>query len=132
MDQVVPTFSQKLARGALRAALLVVALYALFVLAAYHWDYSNGDRAGFVQKFANKGWVCKTWEGELAMVNLPGQLAEVFPFTVRDEAVAAQVNAALGKRVVLTYEEHRGLPTSCFGETGHFVTAVRVVEAGAP
>jgi hypothetical protein len=111
-------------------AVLVAA--ALFVLAAYHWDYSNGDRAGFVQKFANKGWICKTWEGELAMVNLPGQMAELFPFTVRDDAVAAEVNAALGKRVVLTYEEHRGLPGSCFGDTAYFVTAVRVVEAGAP
>ena len=100
--------------------------------AAYHWDYSNGDRAGYVQKFANKGWICKTWEGELAMVSLPGQMAELFAFTVRDAAVAAEVNAALGKRVVLTYEEHRGLPGSCFGDTAYFVTAVRVVEAGAP
>jgi hypothetical protein len=125
-------FLRKISKGAALACAGLVALYALFVLAAYHWDYSNGDRAGYVQKFANKGWICKTWEGELAMVSLPGQMAELFAFTVRDDAVAAEVNAALGKRVVLTYEEHRGLPGSCFGETAYFVTAVRVVEAGAP
>ncbi len=125
-------FVAKLVKGSVWAVVAALVAAALFVLAAYHWDYSNGDRAGYVQKFAHKGWLCKTWEGDLAMVNLPGQLAEMFPFTVRDDAVAAQVNAALGKRVILTYEEHRGLPGSCFGDTAHFVTAVRVMEEGAP
>lgn len=122
----------RLVKGSVWTAVAAFVAAALFVLAAYHWDYSNGDRAGYVQRFANKGWLCKTWEGDLAMVNLPGQMAEMFPFTVRDDAVAAEVNAALGKRVVLTYEEHRGLPGPCFGDTDHFVTAVRVVEGTTP
>jgi hypothetical protein len=125
-------FVAKLFKGSLWTGVAVLALVALYTLFAYSWSYSDGERAGYVQKIANKGWVCKTWEGELAMVNLPGQLSELFQFTVRDDAVAAQVNAALGKRVVLTYAEHRGLPSSCFGETAYFVTAVRVVDAAAP
>jgi hypothetical protein len=115
-------------------ALIVVALgiLALYVWVALRISYSEGDRAGYVQKFSRKGWLCKTWEGELAMVNLPGAMPEVFAFTVRDDTVADQLNKTLGQRVVITYEEHRGIPTQCFGETGYFVTGVRALEGAAP
>jgi hypothetical protein len=92
------------------------------------WSYSEGERAGYVQKFSKKGWVCKTWEGELAMVTMPGTLTEKFPFSVRDAAVAARIEKTMGKRVALVYEQHPGVPTSCFGETEHFVSDVRTVE----
>ena len=92
-----------------------------------HWSYSTGERAGWLQKLSNKGWICKTWEGELAMVSMPGAAPEKFYFTVRDDAVANQINAAMGKRVTLHYEEKVGLPSSCFGETRHFVTRVTEV-----
>lgn len=110
----------------------VLAVVALYIWAALHISYSEGDRAGYVQKFSRKGWLCKTWEGELAMVNLPGAMPEVFAFTVRDDAVADRLNETLGQRVVITYEEHRGIPTQCFGETGYFVTGVRALEGAAP
>jgi hypothetical protein len=54
--------------------------------------------------------------------------AEKFLFTVRDEAVAARLNQSMGKKVALHYEEHKGVPTSCFGETPYFVTEIRVLE----
>jgi hypothetical protein len=116
----------------LRNALLVlcaaaVALTALYLVVATRWSYSSGERAGYVQKFSRKGWVCKTWEGEIAMANLPGAMPELFPFTVRDEAVAAQINTLLGARVVLGYEQHLGLP-SCFGETQYWVNSVKRVQ----
>ena len=107
---------------------LIAALAALYTWSALHWSYSEGERAGYVQKFSRKGWLCKTWEGELAMVAMPGSLAEKFPFTVRDAAVAAKVEKTMGKRVALVYEEHRGVPSSCFGDTEHFVVDVRAVE----
>lgn len=103
------------------APILLFAAYTWFTL---HWSYSRGSRAGFVQKFSERGWVCKTWEGELAIVNMPGSLQQVFPFTVREEAVVKKINAAMGKRVTLTYEQHRGVPSSCFGETEYFVVDV--------
>ncbi len=81
-----------------------------------------------MQKFSKRGWVCKTWEGELAMVNIPGSMQQTFHFTVRDEAVVAKIDALMGRRVSMTYEQHTGLPTSCFGETEYFV--VDVVEIG--
>lgn len=106
----------------------VVALFALYTAAVLNWSYSRGERAGYVQKFSQKGWVCKTWEGELAMVSMPGTLAEKFLFSVRDDTVADKINKSMGKRVSLVYEEHMGVPTSCFGDSAYFVTDVRQVE----
>jgi hypothetical protein len=113
---------------------LIVVLLALAVIvagyfwAALSWSYSSGERAGWIQKFSRKGWVCKTWEGELALVSLPGATPEKFFFTVRDERVADRLVSAMGKRVSLHYEEKVGLPTSCFGDTRHFVTGVTIAD----
>ncbi len=103
-------------------------LVALYFWAAMSWSYSTGDRAGWVQKLSHKGWVCKTWEGELAMVSLPGSTPEKFLFTVHDDAVAARITQAMGKRVSLHYAEKVGLPGSCFGETRYFVQNIVVSE----
>ena len=103
-------------------------LIAAWTVIALSYTYSKGDRAGFVQKLSKKGWICKTWEGELAMVNVPGAMQERFPFTVRSDSLATEMNKLMGSRVSLTYEEHRGVPGTCFGETNHFVTSVRPVQ----
>ncbi len=92
-----------------------------------NWDYSRGTRAGYVQKFSKKGWLCKTWEGEIAMVNVPGAAQERFAFTVRSDSIAALINSAQGQRVVIEYEQHKGIPTTCFGETEYFVKGVRAL-----
>ena len=99
----------------------VVVGSALYTWATLSFSYSKGERVGFVQKLAKKGWVCKTNEGELAMVNMAGQQAEKFYFTVRDDALAQQIESFAGHRVSLQYEEHKGIPSSCFGETQYFV-----------
>lgn len=112
----------------LLVALVAAGLFALYVWAALSYDYSEGERAGFIQKFSRKGWVCKTWEGELAMVNLPGTMPELFRFSVRDDAVAKRINDSMGQRVTLHYEQHIGIPTSCFGETDYYVTEVRTAK----
>lgn len=103
---------------------LLLALWTVIVL---NFSYSHGDRAGYVQKFSKKGWFCKTWEGELAMVNIPGAMQQQWEFSVRDDSIAQTITSSMGKRVSLAYDEHRGVPTSCFGETQYFVTGVRVL-----
>lgn len=108
--------------------LVVTGCFAGYVWLALHWSYSKGERAGYVQKFSEKGWLCKTWEGELAMIPVPGAIPEKFMFSVRDEAVAKKINAAIGKRTTLVYEQHKGVPTDCFGETEYFVVDVRIAE----
>jgi hypothetical protein len=108
--------------------LALIALAGLWFWAMITWSYSSGERAGWVQKFSKKGWICKTWEGELALVTMPGTAQEKFLFTVWDDGVAQQINAAMGKRVSLHYNEKVGLPGSCFGETRYWVNGVKAVE----
>jgi hypothetical protein len=105
-----------------------IALFSLYVYIALNWSYSTGERAGFLQKVSHKGWICKTWEGELSLVAMPGAAPEKFLFTVRDDAVAQKVSAEAGKRVTLIYEQHKGLPSSCFGDTEYFVIDVKPIE----
>jgi hypothetical protein len=107
--------------------ILAALLFALYVWLTLAFDYSKGERVGYVQKFSSRGWICKTWEGELAMVNLPGAMPEIFRFSVRDDAVAERLNKSLGQRVRLQYEQKKGVPTDCFGETEYFVTDVEAV-----
>ena len=110
--------------------ILVIGLLGLagFTYLTLHWSYAEGERAGYVQKLSRRGFICKTWEGEMAMVTMPGTVAEKFLFTVPNEAVAAKVNAAVGKRMALHYQQHKWIPSSCFGETEYFVNDVRVTE----
>ncbi len=112
----------------LSIVLTPILIFALWSWVTLGYVYSSGDRAGYVQKLSKKGWLCKTWEGELAQVNLPGSISpQIFNFTVRSDSVAGLLERDLGKRVSITYEQHRGVPTSCFGETEYFVTNVRTV-----
>ena len=98
------------------ALLAIAALVAVYFAVALRWSYSSGERAGWIQKLSDKGWICKTWEGELALVSLPGTATvEKFVFTVRDDAVANEIRKVMGKRVTLHYEEKVGLPTTCSG-----------------
>ena len=114
-------------------ALLIVLLVPALVFGAWSWitlsySYSKGERAGYVQKFSQKGWLCKTWEGELAMVNLPGAMTEIFRFSVRNDSIANLLEKNVGKRVSVSYEQHRGVPSSCFAETEYYITNVRLIQ----
>ncbi|CDG84488.1 hypothetical protein [Janthinobacterium agaricidamnosum] len=106
---------------------------ALLIFAAYCWitlsfSYSEGERAGYLQKFSKRGWICKTWEGEILLTALPGTIPEKFQFSVRNEEVARQLSAAAGKRLLITYSQHKGVPTECFGETEYYADKVQVIQ----
>jgi hypothetical protein len=110
----------------LAIVLLPVLIFAFWAWITLGYVYASGERAGYVQKLSKKGWLCKTWEGELAMVNLPGSVTpQIFAFTVRSDSIARLILRESGKRVSLTYEQHPGVPTNCFGDTEYFVTNVR-------
>ncbi|HQW67149.1 MAG TPA: hypothetical protein PLJ23_08910 [Gemmatimonadales bacterium] len=111
---------------ALGIVVIPVLLFSIYAGAALNWAYSEGERAGVLQKFSHKGWVCKTWEGEIAMTTVPGVAPVMWNFTVRDDQVAKRMSSAVGQRVVLHYQEHRGVPTTCFGETAYFVDSVTI------
>jgi hypothetical protein len=105
---------------------IAIALFALYTWASLQISYAEGERAGYLQKFSRKGWICKTWEGEILLSSMPGAIPERFAFSVRNDLVAKDLMAAMGKRVSLTYEQHKGVPTECFGETEYFVEKVTV------
>ncbi len=127
-----PTQPAKSAKSGMLKFLIIPLLIAPLLFAAYVWlafqySYADGERAGFVQKLSRKGWLCKTWEGELTLVAVPGSMPEKFFFTVRDDALAAKLNSQMGQRVAVTYEQHKGLPGTCFGETEYFLRDSRAV-----
>ena len=99
-------------------------VFTVWAGVALTFSYSDGTRTGFVQKLSRKGWVCKTWEGEMAMTAQPGVAPVLFDFSVRSDSIAKEITKLEGKQVTLTYSEHKGVPSSCFGETGHFVSGV--------
>ncbi|MCL2760529.1 MAG: hypothetical protein FWD70_02640 [Desulfuromonadales bacterium] len=108
--------------------LFMVALFAFYIWVVLNWSYAKGERTGYIQKFSKRGWICKTWEGEMSIVTVPGSLPEKFDFSLRDDALATKINNSLGKRVSITYEEHVGVPTACFGDTEFYVTGINIVE----
>ena len=112
----------------LTSIVLIAVLWTWFTLS---WSYSDGERAGVLQKFSRKGWICKTYEGELALYIVGGVAPEIWAFSVRDPSIVDQLNALVGERVRLHYTEHKAIPSSCFAETAYFVDGVTRVEGGA-
>ncbi len=123
-----PITKGKVFGGIVGIVLLVIAAVVGYTWFSLTWSYSTGERAGYVQKFSKKGWVFKTWEGELQMLPVPGAIPEKFSFSVRDEAVAQKINSAVGKKVVLLYGQHKWVPLTIFAETEYFVEEVKVLE----
>ena len=123
-----PINISRVKRWALGLTIGAILLLVLYTWLALSWSYSTGERAGYIQKFSKKGWIFKTWEGELAMVSIPGTTPERFYFSVRNDSVAAQINRTLGKQVALHYEQHIGVPVDWFGETEYFVVEVRALD----
>jgi len=106
-----------------------VAVVAAWAGITLNFTYSSGERAGYLQKISQRGWLCKTWEGELQLTAIPGAAPEIFAFSTRSDSLAAEINRLSGQRVVIHYQQHKGVPTSCFGDTEYFAVGVRLVDA---
>ena len=122
-----PARPRRWGRKLITALVLILLLLVLYGWLALHWDYSNGYRSGALQKFSRKGWVCKTYEGELWQSVVTNVSPKVWDFSVRDEHVVQAMDSLVGKEVRVHYTEHRGVPTSCFADTPYFVDSVVVV-----
>lgn len=125
-----PVPAKKAKKWWLWMSIPILSIIGLFAL--YSWlvvsviSFSEGERAGYLHKLSKKGWLCKTWEGEMAITSIPGSAPEKFLFTVRDDAIAQKINAQMGNRVALVYSQHKGIPSSCFGDTEYFIHDVIV------
>lgn len=119
---------KKITLGFLAILVSVIVVFSLYTWISLSWSYSTGERAGLLQKFSKRGWLCKTWEGEHLLTTLPGVVPEKFLFTVRDDQLASQLAAHAGQRLVLKYSQHKGVPSSCFGDTEYFVEGFEVLK----
>jgi hypothetical protein len=115
------------ARLALVVTVLLVVVAAGWTWLTLSWAYSEGERAGVLQKFSKKGWICKTYEGEVAQYVVGGVAPQIWYFSVRDAAVAEQLFKVVGQNVQLRYTEHRGIPTNCFGDTPYFAESFTII-----
>lgn len=113
----------------LPVVLVVIVGFALWAWAALGFVYSSGERTGYVQKLVDAGWLCKTWEGQLVVTPTPDAPQRIFDFSVRSDSLAQalQLATSTGKKVAVKYDQHRFVPTSCFGETEFYVTSFRAV-----
>jgi hypothetical protein len=114
--------------------LVLIAGTGLWTWLTLAWAYAEGERAGVLQKFVRRGWICKTQEGEIALYYGggqymgPGNSPQLWDFSVRDKSVAADLTKAVGHRVQLHYTEHPGIPTNCFADTRYLVDRVTVTD----
>jgi hypothetical protein len=128
MDPTIGARPRRAGRILFLILLVVLLLCGLWIWVALSWSYSEGERAGVLQKFSRKGWICKTYEGELALYVVGGVAPQIWNFSTRDPKLAQELREAVGKQIRLHYSEHRGLPTQCFADTPYFAESFTVVE----
>lgn len=127
MNDKPASLGRYVARLALVVTVLLVVVAAGWTWLTLSWAYSEGERAGVLQKFSKKGWICKTYEGEVAQYVVGGVAPQIWYFSVRDAAVAEQLFKVVGQNVQLRYTEHRGIPTNCFGDTPYFAESFTII-----
>ncbi len=110
--------------------LLVLALVITFLV--FNFKYSEGSRAGVLMKFSKRGYVFKTYEGELntggvGNIANTAQVNQVWNFSVKEEGFADTLHFYEGKKVILFYQQKiKHLPWQ--GETDYFVNRVQEVK----
>jgi hypothetical protein len=110
--------------------LIIVLVLGSFIYWKYAFTYSEGYRAGLLQKFSLKGNVFKTYEGEMILSSVQSNsnvaiASEKFFFSVTDKNVALKLEKAQGESIVVHYQEKNGtLPWK--GDNTYFVDSVRV------
>ena len=111
--------------------LIIIVIIGLSVIYwKYFFTYSEGYRAGLLQKFSSKGTLFKTYEGEiiLSSVQTTTNMAiasEKFYFSVTKEDVARKIEKLQGESVVVHYTEKNGtLPWN--GESPYIVDSVTI------
>lgn len=102
--------------------LAIVLAVSAYIAALYYATFSDGIRTGELIKFSHKGYIFKTWEGELSQ-GLSG--SQKFAFSVMDNQpeVIEQMKVNQGKFVKIEYIERYGT-FSWWGETNYYITKV--------
>jgi len=126
-------FVKKTAKKTLRIiTLIVILVLGVFIFWKYFYTYSEGYRAGLLQKFTRKGNIFKTYEGELILSSVTSTTnvalaSEKFFFSVLDDSLANVLDTLQGKFVTIHYKQKNGRVV-WRGDTPYFVDQVKVEE----
>lgn len=109
---------------------IILIFLVLFVYWKYFYTYSEGYRAGLLQKFSNKGTIFKTYEGEMILSSVASTrdvalASEKFLFTVTNKSLVRQFDTLQGENVIVHYKQKNG---SVFwrGDTKYLVDSISV------
>ena len=123
-------FVQK-SRKVLRWTLIILIVFlGIFIYWKYFYTYSEGYRAGLLQKFSSKGVIFKTYEGEMILSSVSSNrdvalASEKFLFTMTNKALVRQFDTLQGDMVIVHYRQKNGrLPWQ--GDTPYLVDSVKV------
>ncbi len=93
--------------------LIIIVCGGLFTYWRFYYSFGEGNKAGLLIQFMKKGYVFKTYEGEIIQAGLKSYpsvpvATKDFTFSVADPAVADSLMGYEGKEVVLHYTEYFG------------------------
>ncbi len=113
---------------------ILVLIIVAFSYWKYSFTYSDGYRAGLLQKFSRKGTIFKTYEGEMILSSVQSSsnialASEKFFFSVTDENVAKKLEKLQGEHVVVHYKE-KNSALMWRGDSPYLVDSVRVNTKG--
>jgi len=123
-------FMKKIKKYLYMALATVVVIIGIYVYWSFFFTYSDGYRAGMLQKFSRKGTIFKTYEGEMILSSVQSNknvalASEKFMFSVSDKQVALQLEKLQGKNIVVHYtEKNNTLPWR--GETVYIVSSAKL------
>jgi hypothetical protein len=109
---------------------LLVIVIGIWIYWAFFFTYSDGYRAGMLQKFSRKGTIFKTYEGEMILSSVQSNknvalASEKFLFSVSNKAIAGQLEQMQGKTIVVHYtEKNNALPWR--GDSRYVVSSVKL------
>lgn len=111
-------------------ASIVVIILAIFIYWRYFYTYSEGYRAGLLQKFSSKGTIFKTYEGEIILSSISSTrdvaiASEKFYFTLKNKALVRQFDMMQGQNVIVHYKQ-KNAPLFFRGDSEYLVDSVRV------
>ncbi len=108
---------------------LVVIFFGLFIYGKYFYTFSDGYRAGLLQKFSHKGNLFKTYEGEMILSSVTANqnvaiASEKFFFSVTDKSLTSQFDTLQGQMVIVHYEQKHGA-LFWHGESQYIVDSIK-------
>jgi hypothetical protein len=112
------------------ALTFIILIIGIWIYWSYFFTYSDGYRAGLLQKFSRKGNIFKTYEGEMILSSVQSNnnvalASEKFIFSVSDKNIALQLDSLQGKNIVVHYtEKNNTLPWR--GETKYIVSSAKL------